>query len=151
MRATLASTILGSLAAALLVIQLVPARVTNLPSKDALPAPPEVQQTLRRSCYDCHSNQMRWPWFSRIAPLSWLVAHDVELGRKEINFSEWDEYYPATRRRKLQWMQRSLHTEAMPPWPYRLMHPSSALSQHDRDQLDRWIATELADDRISAK
>jgi hypothetical protein len=125
-------------------MQLVPAQVVNPPSKEDLPAPPEVEQTLRRSCYDCHSNQTHWPWYSRIAPLSWIVARDVNAGRRQLNFSEWGEYFPATRRRKLQWMERALGEEAMPPWTYRAMHPSSRLAPADRAELRRWIETQLA-------
>ena len=48
-----------------------------------------VKRILERSCYDCHSNRTRWPWYSHVAPVSWLVARDVHEGREEINFSEW--------------------------------------------------------------
>src|SRR5579885_1507659 len=78
-------------------MQLVPVRIANPPSRGDVAAPPEVEQTLRRSCYDCHSNQTQWPWYTRIAPLSWLVAHDVNAGRRQINFSQWSDYFPATR------------------------------------------------------
>ncbi len=127
-------------------MQLVPVRIANPPSRGDVAAPPEVEQTLRRSCYDCHSNQTQWPWYTRIAPLSWLVAHDVNAGRRQINFSQWSDYFPATRARKLKWMDRALRGEAMPPWPYRAMHPSSRLGPADRDRLQRWIAAELAAD-----
>jgi hypothetical protein len=73
-----------------------------------------------------------------------VVAHDVDLGRKEVNFSEWGEYYPATRRRKLEWMERALNENVMPPWSYLLMHPGARLSDDDRARLERWIEAELA-------
>jgi len=79
-----------------------------------------------------------------------MLARDVELGRKEINFSEWDSYYPATRKRKLQWMERAIREEGMPPWSYRLMHPHARLSGADRAQLERWIESELAGNNSSA-
>ncbi|MGO9454396.1 MAG: heme-binding domain-containing protein [Candidatus Binataceae bacterium] len=139
----LAAVIVVSSVALLSVAQLIPAPLTNPPSKGELFVPPEVVATLRRACYDCHSNQTRWPWYSRVAPLSWAVAHDVDVGRKEINFSEWGEYYPATRERKLKWMQRALSKEDMPPWSYRLMQPGARLSHEDRAQLEEWIETEL--------
>lgn len=144
--------LLLSVGAAFVVMQMIPAPLTNPPSKAELAAPPEVQATLERSCFHCHSNQTQWPWYSHIAPISWLTVHDVELGRKEINFSEWDAYYPATRRRKLQWLQRALKEEVMPPWSYRVMHPGSRLSDNDRRALRQWIETELAGaDSHSAK
>src|SRR5258706_1469494 len=52
------------------------------------PVPPSVQQTFERSCYDCHSNNTVWPWYSNVAPASWLLADDVKDGRRQVNFSE---------------------------------------------------------------
>ncbi len=101
--------------------------------------PAQIDALLTRACYDCHSNQTRWPWYSQVAPVSWLVAHDVTLGRKELNFSEWGSYYPQTRRRKLQWMGRVIREGSMPPWSYRLMHPRARLTGAERAMLDRWI------------
>lgn len=94
--------------------------------------------------YDCHSNQTPWPWYSRVAPISWMAAHDVELGRKEINFSEWGSYYPITRKRKLQSMDRSLRRDAMPPWSYQIIHPDGRLTEADRAALERWIDSEIS-------
>ena len=136
--------LLYSVIALLVAIQFVPTNVMNPPSKGEVPAPPEIQATLRRSCYDCHSNQTRWRWYGHVAPFSWAVARDIELGRRQLNFSEWGAYYPVTRKRKLQWMGRALEREDMPPLSYRLIHPSSRLSPQDRAQLERWIDSELA-------
>ena len=124
--------------------QLKPVQLTNPPSTGDLSAPGEIDATLRRACYDCHSNRTRWPWYSRVAPVSWMVVHDVDLGRKELNFSEWDGYFPRTRKHKLEWMQRALRDQIMPPWSYRLMHPEARLSDADRARLQLWIAAELA-------
>jgi len=142
-------TTVATLAAA----QFIPAKRTNPVAQGVLVAPPQIEATLRRACYDCHSNQTRWPWYSRIAPVSWFVVRDVNLGRKEINFSEWGSYYPATRRRKLQWMGRSLNEENMPPWYYRLTHPGVGLTDADRDALEHWIESTLnpPSDQTSAK
>lgn len=132
------------IAGCLLVAQVVPVQQTNPPMKGDVSAPPSVEGKLRRSCYDCHSNETQWPWYCRVAPVSWLAAHEVELGRKEINFSEWGSYYPITRKRKLQWMERALRLEAMPPWLYRVGHPDARLSEEDRAALLRWLDSEIA-------
>ena len=126
------------------VIQFKVAPLTNPPSKGDLSAPPEVEAILKRSCFDCHSNQTKWPWYSHVAPISWMVVRHVELGRKEMNFSEWGAYFPGTRKRKLQWMQRALHEEVMPLWSYRMMHPNARLSDNDRARLLEWIQTGLS-------
>jgi len=128
----------------LLAVQLVLVNRTNPPSLGTLAAPPQIDATLKRACYDCHSNETRWPWYSRVVPLSWFIVHDVTLGRKEVNFSEWGIYYSATRRRKLEWMGRALREENMPPWSYRLLHPGGRLTEAERAALQRWIESALA-------
>lgn len=129
----------------LLAIQIVPTEQTNPPSEADVSAPPPVESILRRACYDCHSNETRWPWYSRVAPISWLVAHDVTLGRDEMNFSEWGTYYPPTRRRKLKWMERVLREEKMPLWSYRLMHPDARINEADRTVIEDWAGRTLSE------
>jgi len=130
--------------AAFLAAQLVYVPISNPPVREDISAPPKIEATLRRACYDCHSNETRWPWYSRVAPVSWFVARDVMLGRKEVNFSEWGRYYPTTRWRKLGWIGRALHKEEMPPVSYRLIHPDSRLTEADKAALEQWVESELA-------
>ena len=127
----------------LLIAQFITIQRTNPPLKGDLAAPPHIKTLLRRACYDCHSNETRWLWYAYIAPVSWLILHDVERGRQELNFSEWGSYYPATRIRKLQWMGRALREENMPPWTYRIFHPGTGLTQRDSTALEQWIETEI--------
>jgi hypothetical protein len=145
-----ALALLLALAAAGLAMQLLTAQRV-IPTSPGLPlsdddnvAPAQIQALLNRACYDCHSNQTRWPWYSRVVPISWLVARDVALGRKELNFSEWGAYFPQTRIRKLQWMGRVLRERSMPPVAYRLMHPGARLTAAERGTLDRWIESEIS-------
>lgn len=142
-RRYLTRTVFTALVIGFGLAQLIPAERTNPPSKGDLVAPPPVAAILRRACYDCHSNATRWPWYSRVAPLSWLIASHVAEGRRQLNFSAWGGYYPNTRRRKFQWTGRALSAEKMPPWSYRLMHPGARLSAADRALLGQWIATGL--------
>ncbi|HUY17890.1 MAG TPA: heme-binding domain-containing protein [Candidatus Binataceae bacterium] len=130
---------------ALFAAQLVPlTRGSNAPSIDTLPAPARIEATLKRACYDCHSNQTRWPWYSRVAPLSWLIVHEVNAGRRQLNFSDWESYYPATRRRKLEWIGRAVRADKMPPWDYTLIHRGARLSEADKAALEEWIESALA-------
>lgn len=131
------------LAATLAAVQFVPAKRTNPVAQGGLVAPPEVTATLRRACYDCHSYETRWPWYSRIAPVSWIVIDDVTRARNEVNFSRWGSYYPITRHRKLEWIGRVLREERMPPRSYVLMHPDARLTAANRTLLERWIASAL--------
>ncbi len=65
------------------------------------------------------------------------------VGALKVNFSEWGEYYPGTRKRKLEWIERALDEGVMPPWSYRLMHPDARLSDEDRARIVRWIEAVL--------
>jgi len=143
MARNVASAALVLMAAAFVAAQFVAVTRTNPSAQGSLVAPSQIQDILKHACYDCHSNETRWPWYSRVAPVSWLIVRDVNLGRKEINFSEWGSYYPVTRRRKLEWMGRVLQEEKMAPWSYRLMHPGARLTEANRDALQRWIGSEL--------
>ncbi len=86
---------------AFLGMQLVTCERVNGPSKADLRASAEVKAVLTRACYDCHSSETTWPWYSRIAPISWLVHRDVTEGRAALNFSDW-EALPSDKRAKLQ-------------------------------------------------
>ena len=81
-----------------LSIQLVPVERTNPSPTGALtdvPAP--VGDGLRRACYDCHSRETRWPWYSNVAPVSWLMQGHIDEGREVLNFSEWQRTYKEAR------------------------------------------------------
>lgn len=139
--AALLALALGALAAQLITVE-----HANPPvPPGARPiAPAQIEALLTRACYDCHSDRTRWPWYSWIAPVSWLVARDVALGRKQLNFSDWGSYYPQTRIRKLQWMGRALRERSMPPWSYRLMHPQARLTGDQRAALLGWIESGIS-------
>jgi len=131
-----------ALAIAFIAIQFIPIARTNPSPNGSAVSPTEIQQTLTRACYDCHSNQTRWLWYSRVAPVSWYIAHEVNLGRQELNFSEWDSYLAITKYRKLLWMGRTLEDRTMPPAIYLSMHREAYLSPSDRQVLERWSADE---------
>ena len=73
-------------------IQFVPVDRTNPPVETALTAPPAVREILVGACFDCHSHETTWPWYSRVAPLSWLIADHVTEGRRDLNFSRWPAF-----------------------------------------------------------
>ena len=92
---------------------------------------PQVAGLVRRACYDCHSHNTVWPWYSYIAPVSWLVADDVIEGRRNLNFSRWDFLSPEMSRTRLKEACEEVREGAMPLWNYRLMHPEARLSEED--------------------
>ncbi len=87
---------------------------------------------LDRSCRDCHSNRTVWPWYTQIAPLSWLMAYGVREGRKAVNFSEWATYSPERQRTLLSRSCRDASDGKM-PGPYTLLHPETRLAARDVD------------------
>ncbi len=122
-------------------IQLVPVTRENPPVESDVPAPPEVKAVLRRACYDCHSNETVWPWYSRVAPISWLVARDVHEGREHLNFSTWNRY--DTKRQVKMWKEtwKEVEEGEMPPWLYLGPHREARLSDRDRAILRAWART----------
>lgn len=145
-----AAALLG-IAGFMLISQSARVRHTNPPSQGDFVASPKMSALLRRACYDCHSNETRWPWYGYVAPVSWWVARDVKLGRRGLNFSEWGTYNPATRLRKLQWINRVAHERTMPPWSYRVLHPGAGLTEEDLVTLEQWIESEIAAQQQSPK
>ena len=121
-----------------LAIQLVPVNRHNPPVESEVPASAEVRSVLRRACYDCHSNETRWPWYSRIAPFSWLVAHDVSEGREELNFSTWNRLSTRKQIEALHESWEEVEEGDMPPWFYLPPHPDARLSARDLAALRDW-------------
>ena len=88
---------------------------------------PTTQAIAEKACYDCHSNKTVWPWYSNIAPVSWLVMHDVEEGRQHLNFSDWENT------RNKQDIVEVVQEGEMPPGQYLLMHAEAKLTQAEID------------------
>ncbi len=132
--------VLAGVGILLLGAQLVRPAADNPPVADDVAAPPPVDGILRRACYDCHSNETSWPWYASMAPLSWLVAHDVREGREEVNFSTWNAYDARARRKKLAKSAAEVSEGKMPPWYYLLVHPEARLGEAERTALRAWTA-----------
>ena len=103
---------------------------------------PEAESILKRSCNDCHSNATVWPWYSNLAPASWLVVRDVREGQRHMNLSTWPASDPAREGRLLNNICREVTTGDMPLWFYLPMHPNARLSQTDVKTLCDWTAAE---------
>ena len=111
----------------------------NPPERYAVKAPPEVDAILRRSCYDCHTNETAWPWYARIAPGSWLIARDVKKGRSRMNMSEWSDDDRDAIELDLENSWEQVEAGHMPPWFYLPMHPTAYLSEQDKLTLKSWF------------
>ena len=103
---------------------------------------PEVAAIFNRSCVDCHSNKTVWPWYSHVAPVSWLLAGDVSSGRRMMNLSEWGRLDQDRQDKKLRQICDEVTDGAMPLWFYTPLHPSSKLSPADVKTLCDWTSAE---------
>ncbi len=102
--------------------------------------PPEVSAILNRACRDCHSNQTTWPWYSRVSPVSWLLARHVREGRAHINFSDWRGRTAETTNARINDVCTEAKKGEMPPWYYVPLHRQANLSPRDVDTLCSWHA-----------
>jgi len=122
-----------------ILLQFIPAAIDN-PKFDKdleITAPLEVMSILKRSCYDCHSNEVQIPWYSNIAPASFYVKNHVDLGRKWLNFSTWNNYTPQEKDKKLHGIFRTVYA-AMPLASYIAMHKESKLSKKEIQIIRDW-------------
>ncbi|HSM07951.1 MAG TPA: heme-binding domain-containing protein [Gemmatimonadota bacterium] len=122
----------------LMAAQFVPVDRTNPPVGEEIVAPAEVLTVLERACYDCHSNETVWPVYSRVAPVSWLVARDVHEGREALNYSTWGRYSAEERSELLEESWEEVAEGEMPMKPYVLLHPAARLTAEDEEVLRAW-------------
>jgi hypothetical protein len=103
--------------------------------------PPNIRAIVDRSCKDCHSNETRWPWYSYVAPASWLVSNDVHEARRKMNFSEWGTYSQNKKAHELEEICNELLDGSMPDSKYTFIHRTARLTQPDREAVCQWIDT----------
>jgi hypothetical protein len=123
---------------ALIVIQFIPVKRTNPGSISEIDAPADVKAIFRNSCFDCHSNETIWPWYSYVAPASWLLVSDVNEGRENLNFSNWGNLDRSKQTKLREAIWEEIREERMPLWQYRILHPGSKLSQDQKNLIRNW-------------
>ena len=132
--------------AILLLIQAAPYGRDHInPPLNAEPAwdNPRTQELTVRACFDCHSNETVWPWYSYIAPISWLIERDVKEGRRELNFSEWNKAQEEAGE-----AANTIRKGSMPPWYYPWARLSSAERQDLIQGLERTLGSRQRERRI---
>jgi len=115
------------------LIQLVPyGRNHTNPAvvKEAAWDSPQTRELAVRACFDCHSNATIWPWYTNIAPFSWLIQADVDRGRRALNFSAWNGVS-----RRVNQVGNQISSGRMPPFYYTPLHPSANLTSAEKQQL----------------
>jgi hypothetical protein len=138
--------ILGALIVVFVLLQFTnPARTNPPVVHDFLAAtmpPPAINGMFHRACYDCHSYETKWPWYSHIAPVSWLIADDVAGGRRHVDFSNWPVNDPARAAKRLEAASEELGYNEMPPAKYKMIHVGARLTAAERQQLIDWLDQE---------
>jgi Haem-binding domain len=131
--------------ALIILIQLIPIDRNNPTTDESseIKLDGEVKMIIQTACYDCHSNNTKWPWYSYVAPVSWLIANDVSDGRDEINFSLWNTYSQKRIDRKFREIAEQIEKEEMPLPIYLLMHSEANLDKSQRKVLINWANKNL--------
>ncbi|HEX3889855.1 MAG TPA: heme-binding domain-containing protein [Verrucomicrobiae bacterium] len=140
--------IFGALVVAFALLQFTSPSRTNPPVKNdfivAVNPPPQMAAMLRAACYDCHSGETKWPWYSRVAPMSWQIAKDVNDGRENLNLSDWPANDPKRAAKKLEDMSEQISYGEMPLKKYTLIHADARLTESQRKELTDWLDAEAA-------
>lgn len=100
-------------------------------------APLEVMNIFKTACYDCHSNEVKYPLYSKIAPFSWVISNHIEDGRKALNFSVWENYNQEEKTEHLKDIYRTVYA-AMPLQSYLWLHQEANLTKEQRSMIRDW-------------
>ena len=133
---------LAALAVIFGAMQLIPSYEKSNPATDPaleIQEPKEVVEIFKRSCYDCHSNKTRWPWYADVAPMKWVVRRDVKEGRKALNFSLWNSYDEQKKQKLKKEIFRSVEL-AMPLPQYLWLHPEAKLTPKEKKLIQKWAS-----------
>ena len=122
----------------LILIQLVPVNRSNPPVMGEVVAPDAVGEVLRSSCYDCHSYETRWPWYSRVAPISFLLADHVHEARDDLDFSRWPTFDFGAQEEIYREIGKEIRQGKMPLPSYLWLHGDARLSEEDQKILLDW-------------
>ena len=133
--------ILPILGVVLILIQIIRIDKTNPPVDSSLDFvatmnPPEgVKKNLIAACYDCHSNETKYPWYTNIAPVSWWIKGHINGGKQHLNYSVWGEYTKGKQEHKVEESIEVLENQRMPLSSYTWLHPDAKLSDSDRNEM----------------
>jgi hypothetical protein len=105
-------------------------------------APSKVASKLKTSCYDCHSNNTKYPWYNKIQPVAWFLENHINEAKEELNFSEFGNYSKRKQKSKLKRIFKEIKEDKMPLLSYELMHNEAKFTQNEKENILNWI-TEL--------
>jgi hypothetical protein len=129
----------------ILLLQLIQIEVPAPPAatkEDEIKAPDEIMAILKKSCYDCHSNHTKYPWYSKVAPISWQVNSNIKNGRNWLNFSIWNRYSEEKKKKLYKGIVEAVKFK-MPPAEYLLIHKEARLKPEERKMLQEWAKNQI--------
>jgi Haem-binding domain len=138
----------AGMAAVLVLMQFTNPALTNPPVEPGHdlfatnPPPQEIASVLRAACYDCHSHDSQWPWYARVAPVSWWIAGHVSEARQHLDFSEWPHDRPKRARSNWEDVADEVRSGRMPLPSYTWMHAAARLTADQRERLATWAEQE---------
>ena len=147
--------VLWILIAVLIIIQFITVDTTNPPvqkNKDFLEmtkAPSEIGHILKNACYDCHSDETKYPWYFNVAPVSWILKNHVNEARRHVNFSTWGNYTTERQAKKLDHCSEMINEGEMPLEAYIMMHSEAKLNEVQKKELTDYFDSTKA--RIAIK
>lgn len=106
--------------------------------------PKGIKDKLQVSCYDCHSNNTKYPWYNKIQPIAWFLEDHIEEGKAELNFNEWDSLSNRRKVSKLRSIIKQVESGEMPLDSYTLIHKDAKFSEAEKEEIISWI-TQLKD------
>ncbi len=102
--------------------------------------PKQVENIIKTSCYDCHSNNTDYPWYNKVQPVAWFLEDHVTHGKEELNFNEWADYSNRRKNSKLKSIISQIENGEMPLWSYTLIHREAKLSEDKRKTVLDWVS-----------
>lgn len=141
---------------AFIIIQFFPIDKTNPPLEPGMDfiniknTPPDVAKLIKTSCYDCHSNETKYPWYASIAPSSWFLKHHIDEGRRELNFSTFATYETKRQIHKMEETVEMIEKKEMPLESYYIGHQDAKLSDADRQKLVNYFKLQIKDTQIKS-
>ncbi|KQR93665.1 cytochrome C [Chryseobacterium sp. Leaf180] len=139
---------------AFVIIQFFPIDKTNPPVNAGMDflkiktIEPSTAKLIRNSCYDCHSNETRYPWYASLAPSSWIIKNHIEEARKELNFSTFATYEPSRQIKKMEEASEMIEKKEMPLESYFIGHQDAKLTDAQRKELVDFFRKEIQDTKI---
>lgn len=102
--------------------------------------PEQIENKIKVSCYDCHSNNTQYPWYNKIQPVAWFLEGHIKKAKEELNFNEFGDYSKRRQKNKLKSIINQIRDNEMPLSSYTLIHRDAILSESEKSELENWIS-----------